>query len=77
MEHTYIIVSNTYYFSDNPVTFYGIAAIKERDGRREITDVVFDLSQERDKVAQTVALCNEQKLDVIHLRDIAEDIAAA
>jgi len=77
MNYTYITVSNTYYFSDTPFTFYGIAAIKECNGLREIADVVFDLSSDIDMINHTVKLCNEQKLALIHLRDVAADITAA
>ncbi len=77
MNYNYIVVSNTYYFSDKPLTFYGIAAIKECDEHREIIDAAFDLSSDMDKIYQAVKLCNEQKLDIIHLRDVAEDFINA
>lgn len=77
MNYTYIIISNIYYFDSETLTFYGIAAVKEDDKHREIVDVVFALSSDFDKVKHLVALCNEQKLDIVHLRDVAEDLAAA
>lgn len=77
MNFTYILVSNVYYFASEMLTFYGIAAVKEDGNRREIVDVAFDLSSDFEKVKRLSALCNEQKLDAIHLHNVEEDFINA
>lgn len=77
MKFTYILVSNAYYFGSETLTFYGIAAARECDGKREILDVAFDLSTDFEKVNSLVKICNEQKLALTHLHDVWEDEAIA
>ena len=48
---------------------YGIGAYSEGT----VVDQISDLSPSFDKVKALVNLCNEQKLSLIHLRDVAED----
>jgi len=56
---------------------YGIAASVTYDTVRIILDKISDFSSDRVLAMKTVKLCNQFKLDPIHLRDVVYDIASS
>ncbi len=68
---TYIVVPSALTIDGVTVTTYGIGALQ--DGI--LIQKILDVSLDRKKVENVVALCNQESLEVCHLFAIAEDTA--
>ena len=55
------------------IVIYGIACVKESQGKREIISRVSDVTTELEEIERLVNRCNELYLDPEHLLDIVED----
>lgn len=73
MSIKYIIVQNKYYYEDLSMSSFGIAVAEEYNGVVTILKTFADLSPNFADVKELVRLCNEQKLDLIHLDDVIND----
>lgn len=54
-------------------TVYGICVYEIKENKKEKIISIPDIFFSRDKVENTVNLCNELELDVIHIFDVIED----
>lgn len=72
---TYQFVEESLWAKDigNYKTF-GIYAYKEEGETKEEIAHISDVFLSREKAEQFVDMCNQLKLDVIHLADVVEDI---
>lgn len=70
----YIVVREDYIDDVNARTTFGIAAVKEYDGCPVVMQTISDVCAKRTLVAQLVRQCNELGLELIHLRDVVEDL---
>lgn len=59
------------------VLTYGIACIKELDGKRELLAEVPGITSTLKEAQRLVALCNEGNLSPDHLKDVVEDLICA
>lgn len=66
---TFCIISTTTDLHTNSSTFYGIGVLRGKC----LIDCVLNVSKNYHKVLSLVNLCNEERLDPIHLRDVIED----
>lgn len=66
---TYCLIPTPMCINDKEVTTYGIGALQNNI----MIDYVVDISDDYNKIFSLVELCNEEGLDPIHLRDIAEN----
>ncbi len=73
MNCKYIVVGTICFYESSAPIRYGIAAVEEQGAYPAILDAVFDLTSDFAKAKYLANLCNEQKLYIAHLRDIAED----
>ena len=69
---TYCLIPTPICINDKEVTTYGIGALQNNI----MIDYVVDVSDDYNKIFSLVELCNEEGLDPIHLRDIAENLLA-
>lgn len=69
MEYRYLMTS--FYYAD--IHSYGIAAAVNYDGCFAIIEAYTDLSTDKASVEHLVDLCNDLRLDVLHLMDIVDD----
>jgi len=69
----YILTSNTYYGEKN-YTLYGIAYVEETENQFEVFEEYASLSNDMNKIKKFVQLSNELRLDLIHLRELVDDI---
>ncbi len=51
-------------------TVYGINALDFENVLKSIADIFFD----KQKAENFIELCNEEKLELVHLQDVIEDI---
>ena len=72
-EIIYFILPSKVVVEETLYNTYGIGAYS--DGM--VVDYIPDLSPLFDKVKSLVNLCNEEKLSLIHLRDVVEDFINA
>lgn len=77
MEYKYTLIKSTLPSGDNCSARYGIAAVEEHDGVLVILQSVSDISVCSDPLEKLVDLCNELKLDPIHLSDVVDDYLAS
>ena len=70
----YIVVREDYIDDVNARTTFGIAAVKEYDGCSVVMQTISDVCAKRTPVVQLVRQCNELGLELIHLRDVVEDL---
>ena len=73
MSIKYIIVQNKYYCENLSIVSFGMAIAEEHNGSVTILKTFADLSPNFADVEKLVRLCNEQKLDLIHLDDVIND----
>ena len=76
MEYSYCVVESTYRLDDKSYTAYGIACVTSEDDSIIVLATYDDLSTDLAKVSHLVKLCNELKLDIIHLPDVVDDFIA-
>ena len=76
MEHKYIVVQNVYKNADATRVSFGIAVVVEYDGITTVLESIPDLSSDIKPVERLVELCNNEKLDPIHLQDVVNDFFA-
>ena len=72
MNYKYVLTKTTYYNSEHTRTSYGIAVISTEDDVTIICSID-DISDEQEKVAKLVELCNTEKLEIEHLQNVVED----
>ena len=73
MKHKYIVVQNTYKNGATTRISFGIAAVEEYDGVIIVLESVSDISSNIKSIEHLVKICNNQKLDTIHLQDVVTD----
>lgn len=56
------------------ITTYGIACIKETDGKRELIAEIPNVTSSLEEIEAIVKLCNERNLSPDHLKDVVEDL---
>ena len=73
---TYGTVEEHYRVGNGERISYGLVACADAEqvGSACVVAAVRDLTPSRERVERTAELCNEQKLDPIHLSEIAEDL---
>ena len=72
MNCKYVLTETTYHNGEHTRTSYGIAVISTEDNVTVLSSVE-DISDDREELANLVELCNEEKLEVEHLRGVVED----
>ena len=72
MNYKYVLTKTTYYNGEHTRTSYGIAVINAEDNVA-VLGYVEDITNERDKIANLVELCNAEKLEMEHLQSIVDD----
>ena len=72
MNYKYALTKTTYYNGEHTRTSYGIAAISTEDDVTVICSVE-DIADEQGEVAKLVELCNAEKLEIEHLKNVVED----
>lgn len=72
MNCKYVLTETTYHNGEHARTSYGIAVISIEDNITVLSSVE-DISDDRDDLAKLVELCNEEKLEIEHLRSVVED----
>ncbi|MBQ3126685.1 MAG: hypothetical protein IJC15_06400 [Clostridia bacterium] len=70
----YVVVREDYIDEVNARTAYGIAAVKEYDGCPVVMQTISDVYATRTPVMRLVRYCNEMGLELIHLRDVVDDL---
>ena len=72
MNCKYVLTETTYHNGKHTRTSYGIAVISTEDNVTVLCSIE-DVTDERNEIANLVELCNEEKLEVEHLRGVVED----
>ena len=72
MNCKYVLTETTYHNGEHARTSYGIAVISTEDNVTVLCSIE-DVTDERNELANLVELCNEEKLEVEHLRGVVED----
>ena len=54
------------------LTVYGIEAIEEESG--QVMDSIPDMFFDKIKAEQFIKICNDEKLELVHLRDVVDDV---
>ena len=72
MNYKYVLTETTYHNGEHMRTSYGIAVISTEDNVTVISSIE-DISDDREELANLVELCNEEKLEIEHLRGVVED----
>lgn len=72
MNYKYVLTETTYHNGKHTRTSYGIAVISTEDNVTVLCSIE-DVTDERNELANLVELCNEEKLEVEHLRGVVED----
>ena len=72
MNYKYVLTETTYHNGEHTRTSYGIAVISTEDDVTVLCSIE-DITDEQDKVAKLVELCNAEKLEIEHLRGVVED----
>ena len=72
MNCKYVLTETTYHNGKHTRTSYGIAVISTEDNVTVLSSVE-DISDDREELANLVELCNEEKLEIEHLRGVVED----
>ena len=70
----YVVAREEYVDEVNTRTAYGIAAVKEYDGCPIVLQTISDVCSTRAPVTRLARHCNELGLELIHLRDVVEDL---
>ena len=78
MNVTYAVVEERYSLGDCSRTSYGIAAYANfsKDGTATVVATVCDVTDDKQAIAELVALCNRLELSIVHLMDVVEDFLA-
>lgn len=76
MECQYCVVKTTYMTDKSARDSFGIAAVAEEDGSITVLETISDLCADYEVITRFVQLCNDLKLDPIHLQDVADDFLA-
>jgi len=76
MECQYCVVKTTYMTDKSSRESYGIAAVVNENDSLTVLETISDLCSDHVIITRFVQLCNELKLDPIHLRDVADDFLA-
>ena len=72
MNYKYVLTKITYFNDKHTRTSYGIAIISDYDNVTVLCSIE-DVTDERNELAKLVELCNEEKLEMEHLRGVVED----
>ena len=72
MNYKYVLTKTTYYNGEHTRTSYGISAISTEDNVTVLCSIE-DITDEQDKVAKLVELCNTEKLEIEHIQNVVED----
>ena len=72
MNCKYVLTETTYHNGKHTRTSYGIAVISTEDNVTVLCSIE-DVTDERNELANLVELCNEEKLEIEHLRGVVED----
>ena len=72
MNYKYVLTETTYHNGKHTRTSYGIAVISTEDNVTVLCSVE-DISDEQEKLAKLVNLCNAEKLEIEHLQSVIED----
>ena len=72
MNYKYVLTETTYRNGEHTRTSYGIAVISTEDNVTVLCSIE-DVTDERNELANLVELCNEEKLEIEHLRGVVED----
>lgn len=72
MNCKYVLTETTYHNGEHTRTSYGIAVISTEDNVTVLCSIE-DVTDERNELAKLVELCNEEKLEIEHLRGVVED----
>ena len=72
MNYKYVLTKITYFNGKHTRTSYGIAVISDYDNVTVLCSIE-DVTDERNELAKLVELCNEEKLEMEHLRGVVED----
>ena len=71
MDFVYVLCSDIVTDEDNnKYTVYGITAINYNN---QILDSIPDIFFDKEKAEEFIELCNCEKVELIHLQDLAED----
>ena len=73
MECHYIVIDSILENVSHPRRCYGIALVSVCEETPIVLETFFDVSSDRNQIQQLVALCNDLKLDPIHLPDVLDD----
>jgi len=76
MNNRYLMIRETYTDGGQTRTGYGIAVVSEYDGCTMVTESFMDLCPDMAPVKRLVKLCNELKLDAMHLSEVVDDFLA-
>lgn len=76
MNYRYLMIRETYTDGEKTRTGYGIAAVSEQNGCMTVTESFMDLCPDKTPVERLVKLCNELKLDAVHLSEAVDDFLA-
>ena len=76
MEYHYVVIDSILKDVSHPRRCYGIALVSDYEGTPVVLETVFDVSSDRQQIERLVALCNDLKIDPIHLSDVLDDYLA-
>ena len=76
MEYHYVIVDSIIEDPSHSRRCYGIALVSVCEGIPSVLESFLDVSSDREQIQQLVALCNDLKIDPIHLPDVLDDYLA-
>lgn len=76
MKYQYLVVHSTYHLANKEQSRFGIAVAFDEGENVTILETIPDLSLSFERIEHLVELCNNEKLEYIHLHDIVEDFLA-
>ena len=76
MKCTYQVVQSTYPHISEATHIYGIAVTTNYDECIVVLSSVYEICQDFAAITRLVELCNQLRLDPIHLQDVVDDFLA-
>lgn len=59
------------------VVTYGIACVREENGKRELISEIPGVTSNFDEINQLIKICNEEQLSPDQLKDVVDDLIHA
>ena len=72
MNYKYVLTETTYHNGEHTRTSYGIAIISLEDNITVLCSIE-DITDDRNELAKLVELCNAEKLEIEHIKNVVED----